>query len=348
MSSFSEPQHSLANIVETHHEHHRPSWVKSKGSLYFVLLSVFEAIVVISLESVIFGEFQTAAFIKHTGLSSGIPVYLTIFIFSQLFQIFFAVDVRHQNTIQVIGFLIFHTCCLAYAGFQFKQMNDVFLDAVNNIVEEDQIKITLIKRLLIGVTVVIGVCEVIYAILTFILYKEFGWKIYKKIGADTDKRTMYRWYQIILTILKIDFFFFLGYSIQYLVLVLQTNDYEFALTIVALPLTVLFLVLAVYAIRYESKYMMYLFFLGIMAAMAYFIFKIIRIYTPDQAEKFRFVKAFLTFFASVSLVLVVLTLGNAIICYRNFNKGLKPALAFAARDSRLVSRNEIERELSLD
>jgi hypothetical protein len=37
------------------------------------------------------------------------------------------------------------------------------------------------------------------------------------------------------------------------------------------------------------------------AAMAYFIFKIYRIYDDSQAEKYRYVREFLTFFGKISI-----------------------------------------------
>ncbi|KAL7317728.1 hypothetical protein PS15m_004043 [Mucor circinelloides] len=322
-------------------------WSNSPNSVFLVVLSIFEAIVVIALEAVIFAKFYHTEF-SANNLGLGIPVYLMIFIFSQIFQVLIAWDaVRAQNTIQVIAFLLFNICCFVYAVFQFKQIADA-LDSQDSDLEQLATSLTfLINRLLIVIAVITGVCQLIYFYIGARLYQEFGWKIYKKIGADPEIRNMYRWYQIILTILKIDFFFFLGYSIQYLVLVLRSGDYEFALTIVAIPLTCLFLLLAVYSIQHESRWLMGLFFIGMFAGVAYFIFKIYRIYDPSQSEKYKFVKEFLTFFASVSLALVVLTIINAFICCLNFGKGLKPHLRSNHRRSSMP-RHLAERTLSLD
>ncbi|KAI8373140.1 uncharacterized protein BYT42DRAFT_579332 [Radiomyces spectabilis] len=291
----------LHNDLETKPGVHRQqSFVdflsKSRNSIYLVVLSIFEALVVIALEAIIFKKFYYSRFSKEK-LGLGIPVYLMIFIFSQAFQVFLGWDaVRNQNTIQIIAFTLFNLCCFTYAMVQFRQMDRALKEPIlNNIPVAASLK-HFIRQILIANAVVIAICEVIYIYLAARLYQEFGWRIYKKIGADPEIRNMYRWYQIFVMILKLDIFFFLGYSIQYLVLVLQLGDMEYPLTIIALPVTCLVLVSAVYAVRHESKNLMILFFIGLVAGIAYFVFKLARIYDPGEEANYRYFKEFLTFF----------------------------------------------------
>lgn len=68
-------------------------------------------------------------------------------------------------------------------------------------------------------------------------------------------------------------------------------------------------------------------------ALAYFIFKLFRMYQPSHEKQFIPVRKPLTAFAVITIVLIVMTITNAILCTANFGKGLKPHIAARKVDS---------------
>ncbi|KND01770.1 uncharacterized protein SPPG_03562 [Spizellomyces punctatus DAOM BR117] len=287
--------------------------------------TLVEAIIIIALESIV-----AAIFWKYfdpvngrEGPTRGIPVYLIIFIIGQLFQIYLCWDaVLHKNTIQIVAFVMFNLCVCLYSIFQYTQMIGLVEDNSEQVPFTHSDQETL-KAVLLAIPIILGAFGVLFAICAWKLYLEFGWKIYKKIGADPKMRNMYRSYQFFIMLLKLDVFFVLGFGIQFLVLVIQKNDPEFALTIAALPIMMLVLVLAVYGLKREDKWIMGLFCCGVVLAMSYFVFKLVRIYMRKNEPQYSDTKHYLTFFACLSLAVMIMTFVNAIVCYRNFGKGLK-------------------------
>ncbi len=66
--------------------------------------------------------------------------------------------------------------------------------------------------------------------------------------------------------------------------------------IVALPATVLVIIAAIYGLRNENKKIMAVFGVGCIMAIAYFIFKLVRINQESQQYKYKYTRNFLTFF----------------------------------------------------
>ena len=110
---------------------------------------------------------------------------------------------------------------------------------------------------------------------------------------------------------------------QFLVVV-HSETYEFALTIAALPITIILLFLAAFVVRRENLAahicIIFLYFVG----MAYFIFKLVRMYDSSKAADYATARHSLTTFSVLAILLLVVTIATAVECGRNFNKGLRP------------------------
>lgn len=120
--------------------------------------------------------------------------------------------------------------------------------------------------------------------------------------------------KIFIALLKFDFFFFVGFTVQFIVIVASTTgfaakrddtvggkDYEFYVTIAFLPITILFLLLAAWCTRREKRVSMWCVVGVFFAALAYFIFKLVRMWQPKHEEDYKPARRSLTTFGAPPL-----------------------------------------------
>ncbi|KAG0203122.1 hypothetical protein BGX28_004517 [Mortierella sp. GBA30] len=288
-----------------------------------MLVIAIEALLVIIMQTIIvvqyFGALRDTPipdgsdmlppYLDKNNKSRSIPAYLIVFVFAQLFQLVLAWDaVRAQNTIEIIGIVIFNLCCFAYAIFEISQNTYSIKESADFFVPEGRTDelLTALLPFLIVVIAIIGLAQCLITWLAYQLFQEFGWKIYKKIGADPNMKKMYRAYQIYLVLIKVDLFFFVGFSIQFIYLTLfkRTADPEYWITIVVLPLTIVILYIAVYAVRHESRKWMATFIFAMHCGVVYFVFKVVRMYYGDKVSNYDGVRNFLVLFVPAAFRIV--------------------------------------------
>ncbi|KAF9584647.1 hypothetical protein BGW38_005733 [Lunasporangiospora selenospora] len=256
-----------------------------------------------------------------------LSVYHVLFIVAQLFQLALLFDAMfHKNTIQIIAIVLFNFAMVGYAGVQVKQASDILVRTPYPSLPNSLLDIFELASnptpyhaslpFEIAVVSLMTVFAAGFAVIAYKLYKEFGWTIYKKIGADLAMRDMYKVYQIFIMILKFDIFFQLGFSAQFLsVVVLRHEGYAgtkiteeemWSILILHLILStgasIVLPFLAWFGLKRESKLAMYCFLAGGLAALVYNITKLNQVFV--QSDRFIGANKFLVFFCKKLLLLL--------------------------------------------
>ncbi|KAI6133319.1 hypothetical protein EDD16DRAFT_1688925 [Pisolithus croceorrhizus] len=236
------------------------------------------------------------------------PVYLTIFALAHVFQLVLALDaVYARNTLQFI--------CLMGNTEPWRRLP----------MGPIHIPVHVLTDIIPGV---ISGAELAYIALGWKIYKEFGWKVYKFLGADRRIKKMYASYQIFQCLVKFDLFFWIGFTYW------QKSDWEYYVTLAALPLSVILLIEGHLAARYENKWMMATFMSGCIGALVYFIYKVLKYRNTDYAAVWHS----LTTFSAIAIFLLLITIVFTIIVMRNFGRGLKDSIAKNANHARTGSQ----------
>ncbi|PWN43396.1 hypothetical protein IE81DRAFT_288670 [Ceraceosorus guamensis] len=310
------------------------AWIPSKWASAFMATVIVEAVIIIVLVAVVYGTIQSRTSTQVQRLKT-VSVYLALFLFGAVFLVCISLDAqRLKNTIQVMGVCIFNVALIVTAALEISQVRDALQYQDNQGIGvrcEDRPNrrcsaigdlLPFVERLLIAVPIIVGLAQVPITFLTYKLWQEYGWQVYKAIGASIEQRQRFLVYQVFQVLLKFDFFLGVGFTVAYLILVSQRDDAYFGLTIAAVPIAVAVLFLAGIAVRREWMAIMALCIVAFIAGAAYFIYQIVQVFVrPTYAT----VRLTLTFFGIFTTISLFLTLINAIWCMANFGKGLADA-----------------------
>lgn len=305
---------------------------KSKWVWAFSLISLFQACAVLALEGFIFVSFNKAAPDSDTvnddkKVLTTIPTFFALFIFAFVYQLVLVWDaLRMKNTIQIIGLVGLNVGLFIYAGVQIAQYRETS-DILKGLTSMNTDTWLRVEPVLITIPCILGVTTIMLGFVSYKLYNEFAWTIYKHISADLRMKRRYLLYQIYVSLLKFDLFFAVGFTIQFVVIVGGRGDAERIATACAIPATFVIMFAAFFFVRREilsgTIAVISLYFGG----LAYFVFKFYRIYDKSNKErydKYQPAKKELSTFAILTILLMICTIIVACMCAHNYGRGLKP------------------------
>ncbi|CAE6466775.1 unnamed protein product [Rhizoctonia solani] len=317
----------------------------TRAQLGFIGTIITQAIIVLTMVAIAFGlvesNVDTSKTEDYGNKLKTLPCYFAMFGLAELFELVMGLDaLKLRNIIQLVGICIFHAMLIVSAGLQIYQTRTALVlperedgSRVNptDTCDGEGYKtcsgpnglFALVEKFLIVVPVILGVSLLSMIYFVRELYHEFGWAVFHAIGADPRMKEMYRWYQIMICLLKFDFFCFVALTMQLLIVVLNKSSAEFGLTVAAIPIVLILLIACGIAVQREIKWLMTGSLTLMLGAQAYFLYKFSRLFIGKTREQYVSTRATLATVSIIAFVMIFASFAVGLRCFADFDKGLK-------------------------
>lgn len=304
----------------------------TKVEKLYMSIAAAEAVIVFALAAAVFGLVEVN--VKDAGLKiKTVPVYLAIFLLSQVFSLLYVFDaLRARNIVQLFLHIWLNLMLLLYAILQIPQTKIALEDVTGSCGDFDRCTgpgslFNVIQGILIVPPIIFGLALISFGFLSRQLYFQFGWDVFRLVGASPELKRIHRAYQTLLSLLKLLLFFAMAFCLAYLILVTawSTNRGEFILTVVALPLVIVFILLCGWALRTENKTVMVCLLVIMVAGLAYFIYKLVTLWLPRTSSLYINTKITMAILSIFSIIILLVTFIFGCMCMSNFGKGLVEA-----------------------
>ncbi|CAG8150869.1 unnamed protein product [Penicillium olsonii] len=239
---------------------YRPT-TRNEWQLCGVLLT--QAIVTIALEVYIFVEWQlwVTPTITQVPISYLIPINLAILIFAGVYMFALALDaINAKNNILLFAICISNACSFAYAVMQYHLMESNTLRLYEErygyptLVDTTRSLWPSIQPAEIVVCIIAGLGSLAMIPCVYFLHKEYSWAIYKCVNGNRKTRMRYLFYEIFLVLIKINFYFLIGFIVQYNFIFVHFHNLEYTLTMCLIPASLITMLLGIYFVQHERTW----------------------------------------------------------------------------------------------